>query len=74
MKSNRRREGVSIQQVADVLGVHHMTVRRWVRRGYILAYRIGPSVIRIPRSEILRMRAIRLSYLRYGDRPEYCRI
>jgi hypothetical protein len=37
-----------------------MTIRRWIKRRYIVAYRVGPRLIRIPRSEISRMRAVRL--------------
>lgn len=64
-------EGISVNQTADILGVSVVTVRRWIRRGWIKAYRVGPVLIRIPRTEIVRMRAVRLCYTLYGDRPEY---
>lgn len=64
-------EAVSIQLAATILDVHQVTIRRWIKGGYIKAYRVGPYLIRIPRSEIVRMRAVRIPYQIHGDRPEY---
>lgn len=58
-------EAVSIQLAAAILGISPLTVRRWIRHGYrdkdgdkryIKAYRVGPTLIRIPRDEIARLR------------------
>lgn len=43
----------------DLMGVHINTGRRWVSRGYVVAYRCGPRLLRIPRSEVPRMRKYR---------------
>lgn len=64
-------EAVSVQQTATILDVSVGTVRRWIRFGYIKAYRVGPQLIRIPRSELVRMRDVRLPYIIEGDRPHY---
>lgn len=42
--------------VAVLLDVHINTVRGWIKQGYILAYKVGPRLVRIPRSEVARMR------------------
>lgn len=67
-------EAISVKMCADILGVSVSSVRRWIRYGYIKAYRVGPQLVRIPRSEILRMRAVRMPYMLYGDRPEYYQV
>jgi excisionase family DNA binding protein len=51
-----RREGISIQHAAIILGVHEDTIRRWVKNGYLLAVRCGPKLLKIPRSELARLR------------------
>ena len=51
-------EGLPIKKVADILGVCTMTVRRWVKRGYLRGYRVGGLLI-VPRTEIPRIRAYR---------------
>lgn len=55
-------EAVSVQQAAAILSVSPNTIRRWIRRKFLLAYRVGPLLVRIPRSEIARMRQHRLDY------------
>lgn len=70
-RGRRIPEAVSIQFTAELLDVSAITVRRWIKRGYILAYRIGPQIIRIPRSEIKRMREHRLPFLIEDDVPRY---
>lgn len=64
-------EAISIQQTAQILSVCDMTVRRWIQRGFIKAYRVGPFLIRIPRSELIRMRALRLQAQEEQERPRY---
>lgn len=61
-QQKRLPEAISIQRVAELLDVHPMTIRRWIKRGIIKAYRVGPQIVRIPRSEIVRLRSIRLHY------------
>lgn len=71
---NRRKErrslpeAISIRQTAELLDVSKITVRRWIRHGFLKAYRLGPQIIRIPRSEIARMRAVRVD-LDYSEYP-----
>lgn len=55
----------------ELVGVSRTTVSRWIRRGYILAYRVGPFLIRIPRTEISRMRKHRIPYIEHGECPEH---
>lgn len=31
----------TLQQVADLVQSHHMTVRRWIKTGKLPAYRVG---------------------------------
>lgn len=64
-------EAVSITQAAEILGVHYITVRRWIRYRVIKAYRVGPHLIRIPRTEIARLRQIRLDADDNATRPKY---
>ena len=63
-------EAISIRQTAQLLDVHHTTVRRWIRCGFILAYRVGPQLVRIPRTEIVRMRKVRMPTIE-SDQPIY---
>lgn len=70
-RGKRVPEAVSPQQVAEILDVSLLTVRRWIYKGYIRAYRVGPKLVRIPRTEILRMRAVRIPFLIEGEHPRY---
>lgn len=54
MKGKIAPDGVSIKFVAHVLNVNQLTVRWWVRRGWLPAYRLGPKVIRV-NAEALRI-------------------
>ncbi len=67
MSKRRKRlpEAVPISMAADILAVHHVTIRRWIRYGIIEAIRIGPQIIRIPRSEIARLRKCRIAPIPY---------
>lgn len=53
-------EGFSMKEVGTILGVHPKTVRRWCREGTLEAIRTGPRLIRIPLSEIQRLRKQRV--------------
>lgn len=61
-------EAISIRVFAELLSLSHNTVRRWIKRGYIKAYKIGP-LIRIPRTEVARMRSHRIPYIEKGACP-----
>ncbi len=54
-------EALCAKEVAQLLGVHPLTVKRWVKIGYIAAYRVGPVLVRIPRSEVSRLRKRRIA-------------
>jgi excisionase family DNA binding protein len=45
----------SIQQAADALGVSYMTIRRRINDGTLLAYRIGPRLVRVDRESLLKL-------------------
>ncbi len=46
---------LNVQEVADVLRVAPQTVRRLIREGKIRTPELGPSTIRVPRSEVARV-------------------
>lgn len=48
-----------VREAADVLGVSPETVYRWLRDGTLRGIRIGPKLLRIPRSEIERMAQVK---------------
>lgn len=52
-----RPEAISVQTAAVLLDVHENTIFNWIRMGFIVAVRVGPRLVRIPRSEISRLRA-----------------
>lgn len=47
----RAPEYVSPYEAADILGVHHSTIRRQINAGKLTAYKIG-TAIRIPRAAL----------------------
>lgn len=51
------REALSLKRAAYLLDVHEDTLRRWWKTGKILMIRVGPKLLRVPRSEIARLRA-----------------
>jgi excisionase family DNA binding protein len=51
-------DGVSmltVRMVADMCGVHVLTVRKWIACGVIHAVRVGPRLVRVPKSEVERI-------------------
>lgn len=46
---------LSIEMFADEFGVSTRTVRRWLASGVIRGIRVGPKLIRIPRTEAERL-------------------
>lgn len=51
-------EAISVQRAALLLDVHENTIYNWIRVGYLQAIRLGPRVLRIPRTEIARLRVV----------------
>lgn len=56
---------------AGLLSVNPLTIRRWIKRGYVKAYRVGPKLTRIPITEISRLRTIRIKADDDATRPNY---
>lgn len=54
-----RTEAFSLQQAADLLGVNVMTVRRWIKKDTIRAFRAGKKLWRVPLDEIQKMKKAR---------------
>lgn len=46
---------VSIQRAAEHLGVDPKTIRRRIADGKLLAYRVGPRLIRVDRDSLLAL-------------------
>ena len=46
----------SIKETAKELGVCEITVRRWIKSGYIVAVRVGFKLLKISESEIERLK------------------
>ena len=42
----------TIEEAAYLLSVHPNTVRRMIRRGELMAYRVGPRLIRITTTKL----------------------
>ncbi|MGY3555649.1 helix-turn-helix domain-containing protein [Williamsia sp. R60] len=56
-KSRARTHYLSLQDIADELGISDRTVRRWVASGQLKAVRPSPRVIRVEASELDRFLA-----------------
>lgn len=46
---------LSVEDVARLLGVHVRTVRRLVKKGSLVAYRITSRVVRVDRTSVMRL-------------------
>jgi len=44
----RSTNAFTVSEVAGMLQVHRRTVQRWIQRGLLPAYRVGPALLRIP--------------------------
>lgn len=55
-----RREAFTMREVSVILNVCDETIRKMVHAGKIHAVRVGPRMIRIPRSEVARLAANRV--------------
>jgi excisionase family DNA binding protein len=45
----------TIKETAEFFGVDVKTIRRWIAHGRLIAYRVGPKLIRIERESILKL-------------------
>lgn len=45
----------TVRELADVLRVSDLTIRRWIHRGELKAIRVGPRNLRISASELERI-------------------
>ncbi|MFE3758014.1 excisionase family DNA-binding protein [Nocardia tengchongensis] len=44
---------MSLREAAALAQVDIKTIRRWIDRGHLVAYRMGPRLLRVERSELL---------------------
>ncbi|WP_433593962.1 excisionase family DNA-binding protein [Nocardia sp. CA-145437] len=44
-----------LQEVAELFGVHEVTVRRWISAGRLTGYMVGPNTIRVHRDEVMAL-------------------
>lgn len=45
-------QGLTIREAADVLRVHHRTIRKWIAAGRLTVRRIGPRSVRIDAEDL----------------------
>lgn len=55
---NITRQYLTTSEVGEILGVHRVTVRRWVGQGILKGKRVGPRNIRIHRAEVDRFAGV----------------
>ena len=48
-------ELLTIREAAEVVGVHPSTIRRRIEKGTFTAFRVGPRLIRVRRSDLERL-------------------
>jgi excisionase family DNA binding protein len=53
---NKASEGLSITQAAERLGVHHHTIRNWIKAGKLPATRFGDRIVRIDPEDLENLR------------------
>ena len=51
-------DGLNVKEAARQLGVHHQTIRGWIRRGQLPVTTFGPNggIVRIHRADLQRLR------------------
>ncbi|HEY2238869.1 MAG TPA: excisionase family DNA-binding protein [Streptosporangiaceae bacterium] len=42
----------SPQEAAEYAGVHHCTIRRWIRQGKLTGYRVGDWLLRVDLDDV----------------------
>lgn len=52
MVTNTRLESVTVKQAAKELGISKCSVYRWVKRGWIMHFKLPNGTIRIPQGSI----------------------
>lgn len=45
---------ISAYEAADLIQVHHRTIRRYIAEGKITGYRVGAKLIKVDRAEVIR--------------------
>ncbi len=55
MQSEIEREYVTQAEAAKLLGISKATLHRWIKRGVLPAYSIGPRRVRIKRADVARV-------------------
>src|SRR4051812_44300903 len=55
MAISENAELLTIAEAANALKVSTITIHRWLKGGRLTAYRVGPRVVRIRRSELSRI-------------------
>ncbi len=46
---------ITIAQAAQIKQVSTRTIRRWIAQGFLPAYRVGPTLVRIKRCDLDRL-------------------
>ena len=49
---------IRISTAARYLGVTTVTVRRWIHKGWLQGFRVGPQLIKVSSEDIQRLRSI----------------
>lgn len=61
---------LTVEEVADMFGVHPVTVRRWIEAGHIQAVRPGRRAFRIPAAEVDRLSALTVKPAEHKETPD----
>lgn len=48
-------EMVTLQQAADMVGVHERTIRNWMAAGRLEGFRVGPKLLKFRRADIEKL-------------------
>jgi excisionase family DNA binding protein len=54
--NDEQNKSYKVHEAAKLLGVHEITVYRWLREGTLKGIRLGPKLWRIPAAELQRLR------------------
>lgn len=50
--TERTERAISVPEAARRIGVHPMTLRRWISQGIIPAHRVGPKLLRLREADV----------------------